>query len=91
MKILILKDKHGDRYFSYSNEHELHLVAAFIVRERFDDGWYEDIKESRSAAALLEKAIDGDNRAAFALIGRRNDYEYGYELVDTETVEGVTS
>ena len=88
MKIIIFKEKHGDRHFSFSNDQELKLIAEFIVRERHDEGWYED----EEGAPMLVKALAGDGATALKLLQSRNDYDYEYErfeIVEPETAEGL--
>ncbi len=84
MSVLILKEKHCERYYSFSTAEELGLLAALIVRERNKEGWYEDTSDPK----LLAKALAGDNKAALKLLRNRDDYEYeGFEIVEPGTVE----
>lgn len=90
-KLIIFKEKHGDRHFSFHNQTDLELVAAFIVRERTDDGWYCDT-ENEDQLYYLKKFVGGDERAAVKLLYARERYEYeGFEIVEPEIVKGVKS
>lgn len=85
MSILVLKEKHGDRHFSFNTPEELRLLAAHIVRERQKEGYfYEDAQHDK----LLIQALKGDNQAALRFLHNRSDYEYeGIETVEPETLE----
>lgn len=80
MRILVLKEKHGDRYFQAgSTPEELEAVAAMIVRERLADGyWYLD-QDVGKAQAALERGKSMDWLRARS----RHEYE-GIGLVNTE-------
>jgi hypothetical protein len=44
-KILIAKEKHGDRYFDVSSKEQLHKVALYLLKQRFEAGyWYYEPK-----------------------------------------------
>jgi hypothetical protein len=41
-KILIAKEKYGDRYFDVSSIEQLYKVALYLVKQRFEQGyWYK--------------------------------------------------
>lgn len=40
MNLLIFREKHGDRYFSYSTEEEKWLVSCQVAKERLEEGWW---------------------------------------------------
>lgn len=85
MSLIIFKEKHGDRYFNFTTEKELHLIARFIIRERHEDGWYEGTKKN----ILLAMALEGDGASALRFLHDhdRTDYEYeSLEIVEPETV-----
>jgi hypothetical protein len=42
MNLLIFREKHGDRYFTYSTEEEKWLVACHVAKERLEEGWWYD-------------------------------------------------
>lgn len=85
MSILILKEKHGDRHFSFSDDKELQLLASYIVRERHEEGWYDS-----ALGATLAYALEGNNKAALTFLRGRQDYEYeDFEIVEPETVKGL--
>lgn len=87
MNILILKEKHGERYFTYNTAEERHLIARFIVSERMEEGYYED-EQNKSVLANLKKVLlDGDGKAAFQVLDARSRGEYeGFEIVTAEEV-----
>lgn len=52
MRIIIFKEKHGDRYFDASTEWHLDAACATIIKERYEDGLYGP---PRSAESYLSK------------------------------------
>lgn len=40
MRILIVKEKHGDYYYDVSTDELLHKVCCKILKSRLDEGWY---------------------------------------------------
>ena len=90
MKLLILKEKHGDRYFSYTTQAELHLIARFVVAEHNEEGYYDDEERVKVLANLNRVTLHDDGEAALRVLEARCTYEYeGFELDETETVPGV--
>lgn len=87
-RLIVFKEKHGDRHFGYNTRQDLLLTAEFIVRERHDEGWYEDEPKPH----LLLEALKG-NEAAMQFLNYRHDQGHEYEqfeIIEPETVEGVT-
>lgn len=41
-KILVVKEKHGNRYFDITAEGQLGRVALFLLQQRLDEGWYPE-------------------------------------------------
>lgn len=42
-RIAILKEKHADRYFDVTTDEQLHNVALYILRQRYEQGyWYAE-------------------------------------------------
>jgi hypothetical protein len=90
MKLLILKEKHGDRHFSFNTEAELHLVARFIVSERIDEDCYIDEQNNKILGNLNKVTLYNDGAAALRVLDARSDWEYeGYEIIETESIEGA--
>ena len=90
MKLLIFKEKDGERYFSYNTHEEFLMLCEFMVRERNSDQLYEEV--TQKDAKLLKAALSGDRKAAWALLASRDHNEYeSYDLDETEPVEGVNS
>jgi hypothetical protein len=88
MSLLILKEKHGDRYFSFSDEKEFGLLALYIVRERNEEGWYDGLNEK--GVQLKGNALQGDATAAIAILSSRTGCEYeDYEIGEPQTVKGL--
>lgn len=44
VKILILKEKHGDSYYDVSTPELLHKTCIYILKERLDEGWYGNLE-----------------------------------------------
>lgn len=89
MKLLILKEKHGDRYFSFTDDREFSLLARFIVSERFDEGLYED--GGAKTEELLKKATPYDLQTYVTLLWHRAKYEYeGFDIEEAPSIEELT-
>lgn len=90
MKLLILKEKHGERYFSYTTQEELHLLARFIVSERIEENWYEDESNKRVLADLDRVVKSGDGKAAWNVLQARSQWEYeGFEIEEPTTIKDI--
>lgn len=83
VRILVLHEKHGDRLFDVSTSEMLDAAALAIVKERLDEGWYDD--EDAARAALL-----GGDRALQFLRGRRRAEYEGFDLVTPEVAANRT-
>jgi hypothetical protein len=91
MKLLILKGKHGERHFAYNTDAELHLIARFIVAERIEEDCYADEQNKRILGNLNQVTLHDDGVAALRVLEARSRWEYeGYDIVETELVEGVS-
>jgi hypothetical protein len=91
MEILVLKEKHGERYFAFNTPEDLYLIARFIVAERIDEECYVDEQDKRVLGNLNKVVLYEDGKAAMAVLQARNDWEYeGFEIVSLETVKGIT-
>ncbi len=54
-RIIIFKEKHGNRYFDASTEEKLHIAALKVLKERFESGWYYEPEEPQG----VEEEITG--------------------------------
>ena len=88
--ILVLEEKHGDRFFRASTVAELGAAALKIVRERLDsDIYYFEEGDESKEWELIKAATNGvgDPCLAFYVLRIRSDGEY--EGYDFETLEVV--
>jgi len=85
MPILVLHEKHEDRYVTVP-EGKIDEVFLAVVRERDQAGWwYTHLSEDEWRA--LESARGGDTRAARRMMLMRCDHEYeGWDLVTPEVI-----
>lgn len=60
-RIIVFKEKHGNRYFDAATDEKLHAAALKVLRDRFNIGWYyppASLKEDPMAKiAELEEAL----------------------------------
>jgi len=58
--LLVLDEKHGDRYFLIPDRKTLEKVALFVVTERFKQGyWYNDPRKYKPEPLVMtEAALD---------------------------------
>ena len=47
--VMVLREKHGDRYFVVDNDEELHQTALAVVRQRLKEGWYYEPDEPKKS------------------------------------------
>jgi hypothetical protein len=86
MKLLILKEKHGARYFGFDTEEEFLRMAHKIVHERIIEGFYEGA--DKRIGALVTKVIQNDDSAASGRILQiRSDARYEYEEIEIEELQ----
>lgn len=45
MKIAVLKEKHGPRYYSFESKEEFEELALGVLKERYNEGWYGSLKD----------------------------------------------
>jgi hypothetical protein len=59
-RILVAKEKYGDRYFDVTTDEQLDKVALFLLKSRFDEGyWYPEPNPPEAldfSASDIEKA-----------------------------------
>lgn len=74
MQILILKEKHGDRYIAVPPGRENEVILS-IIRSRDKEGWYEDTDDRERK--LLNMALEGNLKAAarFFQLCQNREYE----------------
>lgn len=44
LKIAVLKEKHGPRYYSFENNEEFEALALGVLKERYEEGWYDSLE-----------------------------------------------
>lgn len=44
LKIAVFKEKHCNRYYSFETNEEFEALALGILRERYNEGWYESLE-----------------------------------------------
>jgi hypothetical protein len=92
MKILVLHEKHGDRYFLFGKTQEteaaeLQAIALKVFTEREEEGWYEVEDIPKLEKRYYEAAKKGDAKAALTLMQMRSDWEYeGFDIESPEDV-----
>lgn len=87
VKLLVLDEKHEERYFAYDNVLELNAIKAHVVIDRYNEEyWYTDLDEKEKDE--LFKAIqeyDEDYLVRFFNDRQKWEYEDSY-TVTTETL-----
>lgn len=85
MQILVLHEKHGDRYIALTEKTTKEDAALKILDQRLRDQWYyEDDNDLIEIKNIVTKR---DGPHAYRLLCSRNDYEYeGFEVVETESL-----
>ena len=89
MKVIIFKEKHGDRIFISENE-DIHKVFLKIFKERNNARNYE--LRDPGNAKFYEVACNDEHseqaRAAHLFMQYRADYEYeGFDITNPETLD----
>ena len=88
-RILVLREKYGDRYFSCPTVKDVLAVCLGIVRERNETGYYFDYDDEVNPdhEKLLKMALKGDGHAAYNLLRARESYEYeGFDFFSLENL-----
>jgi len=71
MNLLIFKEKHGDRYFSFSTEEEKWLIACEVAKDRLRDGrWYDTTPSSDQLDIFRPRAHMSDAERIGHLVAR---------------------
>ena len=89
MKILIFKEKHGERYF-VSEHGQFDRVFLKMFKERNKNGWYEirDPADKHAFKIATDEGHPKQAKAAKVFMINRCDYEYeGFESVTDEKIE----
>lgn len=76
MRILVLDERDGYRYFRGSTPRQLHRSALKIVKERFARGTYDDEYEAREQAREIVETDDGAWAWRFLKSRTKVDYEH---------------
>jgi hypothetical protein len=81
-QILVVREKHGNRYLPAATDEELHASALKLVTNRVEDGyWYYDDEDDAAATRASDIVQASDGTAAWRFLQERDDYEYeGVEL-----------
>jgi len=89
MKIIMFREKHSNRYFTFNSEEELKEIFLKILKERLKEGYFSEDYLHRDKADLLIK--EGKNCKLLHLkffFNNRSDYEYeSYEIVGIENLK----
>jgi hypothetical protein len=76
-RIIIFKEKHGDRHFIAQTRSDMEKIALKIVLEREDEGWYDfEYEEPVLPKIALEKADEYGATLAEAIKAEWKSYEY---------------
>lgn len=51
LKIVVLKEKHCPRYYSFETNEEFEELALGILKERYKEGWYESLEGLKKSLA----------------------------------------
>lgn len=88
MKVLVLKEKHGEDYFAVPVDKE-GVVMLHVIQRRFESGWYDAVDGEEWK--LLQRCIkNNDFKAAIKFFRLRRDAEYeGWDLVDAHILPGA--
>jgi len=75
MKIIILKEKYGDRYLEWSDDKNIkEAIASKILNDRISQGWFTDEEQKEISEAMLKNKC-------LSLLSERSEYEYeGFEV-----------
>jgi hypothetical protein len=84
--ILVIKEKHGDRYFNVPDDKTLFAVALMIVTARLRDGWWYE----KPSEEMVKRAVEAkDGRAAYDVLRARRNAEYeGFSIERFESFDG---
>lgn len=76
VKIIILREKHGDTYLGpYSTDDQIEEGAASVIRYRVKEGYWYDPSDTMKALAAIE------NKDARTWLRKRDRHEYeGFEI-----------
>jgi len=88
MRVLVLKEKHGEDYFAVPVDKE-GAVMLHVVKRRFESGWYDAVDGKEWE--LLQKCVKEDDfKAAMTFFRMRRNAEYeGWDLVDAHILPGA--
>lgn len=90
-KLLVAREKHGDRYFYIGDTPMLHRVALMLLKERLDESWYDngDDVTGMDLAVIKTSVHQKDGATAWKILQEHRHYEY--EDVQLTNFEGVPS
>lgn len=87
IKILIVREKEGNRYFDISSKEQKDKVYLKLFQERNKQGYYNNL--IRYGSNLLQKAGEGNANACESIIELRSNEGYEYERIEIENLEEV--
>jgi len=80
LKILIVKEKHGDRYFDASTDEALWRASHYILKRRHEEGWYVEwtLKNGKQGMNdfIAQKLTEEPSKIHWLLLQKRNGGEY---------------
>ena len=83
-KLLILKEKHCNRYFHVTNERTLFRIAIEVLRERYEEGWYQDDPRTPDGPGFVEAAMETLPQSLRAAARQQLDgYKHDYKEWET--------
>lgn len=87
MRVLVLKEKHGEDYFAVPVDKE-GVVMLHVIQRRFENGWYDAVDGKEWD--LLQRCMKDDFKAAIEFFRLRRNAEYeGWDLVDAHILPGA--
>jgi len=89
MRVLVLKEKHGEDYFAVPVDKE-GVVMLHVIKRRFESGWYDAV-EDKEEWELLQKCVKGDDfTAAIKFFKLRQNGEYeDWDLINAHILPGA--
>lgn len=87
MNVLVLKEKHGDRYILVINTPHLGVISCEIIRQRLNSNWYFDNDIVEATDILNIEDVVKRGRKAWRFLQDHSDYEY--ERVELENLEVI--
>jgi hypothetical protein len=88
-RIIVLKEKYGERYIEANTPEQKGIAACRILRERIANKWYNEHEAEMAQMVLDLTDVEKRYALAWSFLSKRNGYEYeGIEIVSLETASG---